>query len=894
MATVTPSGADPVHYTIAASKAFVGDLRLRIGGAIPPKTVQILYPDPAPAGLVINLRKLTAPAASHSLLAPLPPGAYPDIDVGVATSPSGGTTTMTVTVVAGATWALPDTDVDWQIQVFAPATQNYELHQPNNNVSVGAVTVRRVVVDPNSAMAAPGTVLEKNNFTLGADGAVNPLTNTVHLTPGGGMADPGVTYRWTHAAAIAIGPIDNLPGMNVGPAVQAPGVYAATAVAFTQRTMFDVWDQVFRDAAPQTLTINPRTYRMVLLLDRSGSMLSNLGGGESKWAATVKAAHVWADLFVVFRGNVNAADRAAVMIFEAMPCGWAGAVAAPIEIRVPNTGLMGAIATLDATSASFSGDLQNPGACTPIGDALIAAMTNLGTGAGVDDRNVLILMTDGIENSGTIVVDNDIPLPSGALDTFDHARTVGVPGTITSALQLYTIGVGSTVQASVLDDLPNPPDIPGFPAPPAIGAYYRMANTTQELLPTFAQILGHALEAQAVAPTYDGAAHTMNFPVPADEHRIAVVLQWAAAGDDLKISYDSGGGFVQIYGPGTPAAPPAGSVTVRRRDTHGAAAIDLGLLGVAASATSWKIEYVPAMGPNDIDPAKFLAMVDLNVKAEISFDRPKYFTGEPMVVSCRIVAGGKVVPDAKVSVELARPGEGLGTFLAVNGSGYQPAPPAGADPAGGKAAMTAAILRKKEMPDLPVVTPPAIFADGSRQLFDDGAHSDGASRDGVYANVYTGADKEGTYTWRFHVEGTVPGGGKFTRLMTVSKWVGVNVDPLSSTVAVAPAAPTVKGMQAAQVTVVPVDRKGQYLGPFRQNSVKFAATSGSFTGTVVSHPDGRYSQVLHYPPGPLPIVTVTVQGKAFAPIPAAPGCLGMIINAVRALFQWLVRLGRGS
>ena len=72
-----------------------------------------------------------------------------------------------------------------------------------------------------------------------------------------------------------------------------------------------------------------------------------------------------------------------------------------------------------------------------------------------------------------------------------------------------------------------------------------------------------------------------------------------------------------------------------------------------------------------------MVFVDLVLAAEVVFDRDRYSTGQPMVLTCRLRFGDEPVTGAKVFVELARPGESLGTFLARNGSNYRPGQPDG-------------------------------------------------------------------------------------------------------------------------------------------------------------------------------------------------------------------------
>jgi hypothetical protein len=147
---------------------------------------------------------------------------------------------------------------------------------------------------------------------------------------------------------------------------------------------------------------------------------------------------------------------------------------------------------------------------------------------------------------------------------------------------------------------------------------------------------------------------------------------------------------------------------------------------------------------------------------------------------------------------------------------------------------------------------------------------------GDYANRYSAVDREGSYTWRFQVAGTLPDGSAFSRVLTVSRWVGIRVDPRASKVGVA--IEPGDGVDVVRVTVYPQDRDGELLGPFRPDDVVFRAASCPFRpagdeevvdgvaypvrgGTIVSQYDGGYRRELLCPSGEPGRVTITVKGR---------------------------------
>jgi hypothetical protein len=238
-------------------------------------------------------------------------------------------------------------------------------------------------------------------------------------------------------------------------------------------------------------------------------------------------------------------------------------------------------------------------------------------------------------------------------------------------------------------------------------------------------------------------------------------------------------------------------------------------------------------------------------------------------------------------VELARPGESLGTFLATNGSGYRPPDPKPRDRFHPKQAMIATLFAQKNRTELPILEPRGFFSDGTSELFDDGSHGDGAAHDGDYANTFTDANMEGTYTFRFSISGRTPTGDHFRDTITISRWVSVNVSPPWSTFDIVNMRPG--KLPRAKVVLTPKDSFGNFLGPFAPTTVSFGTSVGALVNGVVSNFDGSYTQEIDYPPGRMPIVTATVQGKALIPTVVGSGLVPWLVRLLRRFVNWLLR-----
>lgn len=178
----------------------------------------------------------------------------------------------------------------------------------------------------------------------------------------------------------------------------------------------------------------------------------------------------------------------------------------------------------------------------------------------------------------------------------------------------------------------------------------------------------------------------------------------------------------------------------------------------------------------------------------------------------------------------------------------------------------------------------------------------GGADDGLYANRFDDTAKEGTYTFRFRIEGKLPDGSQFSRLFIRSTWVGVRPDPAASTISWAPLSlPDEKSRYV--LTFTPRAKSGEYLGPFRDAAIHMTISGGSFDGPLVDNLDGSYSQRVLYTRPDMPIVLISVYGESMPPTGPGLGgagtmlpggttssCCCLCVAAIRCTFRWLARL----
>jgi hypothetical protein len=865
-ASISPTSAGSTNpYTITASKGVIADLSLDFGTNNPSSLV-VTYPTGTAATIVV-----TGPSSTpHDVSAVADGTTITDgnREILVSKASAAGTDTVQCDITATAGLAVDA----WHVRISAPATATWTFQQADGGVT-------RLMCDPATGITlsspdppAPTTdVREKQNITMTGP---NPIAAGTVV----GSPSPTVYCRWRVESAPPMVDFPDCGTVAGAPtkSVIMPGVYSDTVFTLVQEVWFDAVCPAPSDPPPgflnsktsETVTIRTAPQRVMLVLDRSGSMWGD------RWNDAVAGAQILIDLIAAVRGPAsNTGDKIGVRIFEDPNCSWGAKAPLPAN---GNIGLSTPPAAAALTEGPPPHDFGSPGTCTPIGDGLLAAMDDLlALGVGDSPHFTIILLTDGYENSGSTKVDPEITTAVSL--TFDTAKTMNGRSDVASRLTLYAIGLGTWVQDSTLNRLPWPAY--PFPSPPT--PKYRNVIDVDQLADAIGQMASFAMEARAAAalpgaptpadPSPPGAPGTMRyFSTETGVRILAVAVLWPDDGTpkNLTLSYREAEGS---------AYTPSGAA-FKNFPTHGFVSIDLTTL--PAGAKDWRVEWDKSGVIQTLDDAHLLIYKDLDTLADARFDKLAYRTGDEMRVEVRARTGAEVVSGLEVVVELARPGQSLGTYLVTHGTGWQPGQAQGPDPLPDKASMLQYAQRRGEKDNLSILTPSGFFADGTNQLWEDTDPS-GA---GNYRNIYAKVDVEGTYTFRFYVHGTLADGSPFTQVMTHSVWCGILPDPGASTFSAA-----TLGANQLQVSVTPRDAGGQYLGPFRTTLIDFQATSGTWIGPVVDHYDGSYSRVLALEAGTSPTITPVIDGVPLQGTIVATGWLGKLIGWLQRLCKKIIR-----
>jgi hypothetical protein len=800
---------------------------------------------------------------------------------------------------------------DWVVKIggipAAPAGGMTKI-MPGNNTTVtrvesdpifGPLSVTPPVPFAGQPITLTGTA-RRNTLPLPTVGSYNPPAP--ELTWSHSSGPPAAVTVTTNTAIATVNAADGFSGVvtfNLPAGISGTLGYTLTAT-FNDPTTPGTADD-FTASSTITFPVSAVADYWMLLVDRSGTMAL---GTPVKRTNAIVTAQVWADVICAFRysSTSTSPDKIGLIDFnDASPGGFRATGPAPVTVTWPTAAAMGPLKAIDDPSqdkfkVAGNSVLGVPQDQTPLGDALIKALDVMAATSGGNQtfRYHMLVVTDGIENTGTVKVDAASMVGNASLaQTFDLIKSSGSRTifnyTSTGNTRIYPVASGSSNMTVV-----NSLGTYGIPAasmpngvrdlfPNAIGtALFGALGAVKQNVFAQPPFFGSDPDVVATPAAADKYAY---FVVPDDERdKLVVLLLWNAASNALELGWRTTATAFQ------PVA--AAAYKEAKRDTHVVATVDLSQL--STNATEWRVSYrngTAAGSPlQTIDAANVLSGRDLHLRTAIAFDRDVYYNDEPMIITASAHAGPTPLDGAKVVVELEGPALSEGELLASNSHlGMPPkdiAVPDGLHPVS-REAFLGRVLASKKLTAFPQVGYECPFPGGNE------LRPDRDLAPGFYSNAFTKNFREGMYNFKVTITGKTPTGGVFSDVHSASRLVKIRPEDAFSDVAITEGldGPT-PGLRSARIRVTPRDALGQRLGPLRAGEVEFQTTRGAFLDQVESAFDGSYSQILVYPEKHVPLVTVQVQGRSFTPVVVSGGLAGIVTRIVRRVQAWFVRLAR--
>lgn len=589
----------------------------------------------------------------------------------------------------------------------------------------------------------------------------------------------------------------------------------------------------------------------IMVLDRSGSMsepVSATPGAPTKMARLGEAAGSFIDMWKALRDNecqnfaVNCPAIGALPGIQA-PVDRLGVVFFDDTIRwlkelVPASALdtsglkdFGSLSVLGgAVPCEGAGSNPNQEKCyisqvgpngwTSIGGGLVAAAPKLAPAASEPNRKVILLMTDGMQNTDPLaqVVGSQVQTTIGGSPT-------ELPNQ--AKIQIYgvTVGTATAVDPTINQALAN-----------ATGGFYLNTEDNAAILPNlFVQVLQNTLKYSTVETlrvladnTSIAQRFTTVVPVTSSTHSLALNLNWAGPRRSLRVLLTPpGGGNPIVFN------APAGALSLTGR-------LAFPLPNGRASAGDWQVRIEPADDIQTPVPFHFTLLADdAAINSALGPDRAEVAVGGRVRLTAQIndfdapLLGLDAQPNAQVQVLMVRPGVNLGDVL--SDAPVAPAPAAGADP--GSAA-------QRKLQALLAANPNALVrASDIVTLRDDGSAASGDSQagDGIYSALVP-AEFEGHYQFVFRVEGTSAAGGRFVRQQIRTVHVGSLPDAGATQVstAVQPGAGTTTSQSVLVVTLTPRNVRGGKMGPGWANYL-WLTSAGQAPVKPADNLDGTYT-----------------------------------------------------
>jgi hypothetical protein len=462
--------------------------------------------------------------------------------------------------------------------------------------------------------------------------------------------------------------------------------------------------------------------------------------------------------------------------------------------------------------------------CTSIGGGLQRAQEGpnfLNTASG-DNPHAMVLLTDGFENT--------TPWVRGRPPDYSHkpATPNNILTSIPEKTKIYTIALGSTADTDLMKDVAN-----------TTGGKFYESPTILGLLSIYYQIQGDVElgdMADLATGTKGGGNETRIVPVDPNTSEVTFVVGWLQSKARLQLAIEDPAGTpvdenyarVEASGQSTYhylriSDPPPGDWEVRI---------------VRADRGSFLVDYTFAAFVKDV-PLLTSLVADRSLAGDCLMAKLRLadpLTSQP-ILGATVTAAVSSPQKSRYALHYALVDPGSGDWQPVRHMSAVSSPTAGDSmPA------WANVLRVKDRETLQATGRSVFqFERAAMTLFDDGTHGDEVAQDGIYTACFTATQNEGHYSFNINVSGITPGGSRFQRRLVHTATVEHGaVDPAKTLVRVDPPVIDPSAGVPSIVTVVPMDRFGNPLGPGYSSQIAVATTGGRLPGEPQDNGDGFY------------------------------------------------------
>lgn len=613
--------------------------------------------------------------------------------------------------------------------------------------------------------------------------------------------------------------------------------------------------------------------RMVLVFDKSGSMAwsSKLDGDATcgalyspnpecqRWRVLRRAT---GQMISVAKAYQLPADQLGVVFFDN---------------DATNTGGLAAMtnATLDAVLTAIDG--RSPGGGTSIGDGIGNLQPNVTGGDNANFNNTMLLFTDGAQNTSKFLVwdgadlrlnVNNSPIggslvrPAGKqLSLCPFRLRLDDPSDPDSSSLLQNVanysGCGALNIETTLDN------------PPAGAIQYFLQVLADTLIGDKLELIQAAKGEQSSATTGPVSPIDMTFKTSKKDLAFTILL-----GYDQAFQAD-GRPKIQLHKDGVDFDPLSNPrFTVSGGQDHVALTLRAPFCDAHGKCVStdgdWKMQVTRTL-PRGVGHWNLFVMAD-NASIVSSYDvgQAKAGIGEPLQLKATLTEGGKPLtglPAGTVRAFISGPSQSLGNILSDGKAKLGEAPQADALSAAGLKVQ--AMLKDPAQRDK-ILAALELGAEKGIELKE--------TSPGVYTAEYPATLAEGVYQVTYRIDSTSPDNGGFARIYTTDHYVQVAPDAAATakTITHGPASscPSTYRGGCVQITLTPVDGKGNRMGPGKGPSFQLVQPfEGGIVGEVKDNLNGSYTVVVGYNKKGLPPPVLRIDGQTLT-LPDAVGTGG--------------------
>lgn len=537
---------------------------------------------------------------------------------------------------------------------------------------------------------------------------------------------------------------------------------------------------------------------VMLCIDRTGSMIGD------RIAVAIASGQEFFDLIP------TGANHRAGLVSYAVPCHLPFNTALDDKVTV-DVDMDAVTNALKTTAQGLIGAMTANG-CTSIAAGLTKAMQRIVDNGEPLHRKVIVLLSDGKENRPPYI--NEI-LPRLRKEYRVHA--VGLGGSINAALMQQ---IADETHGQFLHTLD----------PDEVTPLYReiMALEMDE------EVVGHESGLIPAGEEEEVSTQMKRFPIVKSDSRATFTVGWKNPDVALDVELVTPKGETI-----TPAkAKHSSSISYVKRKTH-----VIYTMQRPASATDWEGEWalrVRRASGSAAEAETYTAsvLVRSSLRQVLLWDKMKYYTKDLIRLNVRVIDKQYVLKDGvKMTAHTMAPVKGYGSTLAS----ITKKTPFIEDAVEGS---LAALDRLSEEEWQTLYTKGEEVSETSFEMVSEDGFERSATSISTTPNVAKLSKlfrplKDGIYTYHIKVEGRTASGARYTRVRTVSKYIGAKVDAKISTVVLTPVKPL--GPKVIQLTFTPKDLHGNLVGPGHATAIKVDVKKGTLKGSLEDMLDGSYS-----------------------------------------------------